>query len=120
MVKMLKKGTLQREKRKKSIDTVGKGHCLYPIITDCLFDNPDQRPTTRDLNSRLCYLATQNPEASCGKSTCKSIAKEVKQLRETVLELEAEKLANVSLYQLENGVMCIIDSEVKGHKLLLR
>ena len=94
MVKMLKKGTLQREKRKKSIDTVGKGHCLYPIISDCLFDDPDQRPTTRHLNSRLCLLATQNPEASCSKSTCKSYAKEVKQLRETVLEMEAEKLVS--------------------------
>ena len=102
MVKMLTKGTLQREKRKKSIDNVGKGHCLYPIITECLFGNPDQRPTTRDLNNRLCYLATQNPDTSCSKSTCNSNAKEVKQLRETVLEMEAEKLANVSLYQVEN------------------
>ena len=97
MVKTIKKGTLQKEKRKKSFDAVGEGHCLYPIISDCLFDNPDQRPTTRDLNNRLCFLATCNPEGSCSKSTCKSIAREMEQLRERVLELEAEKLAEVSL-----------------------
>ena len=63
MVKAIKEGTLQRKKRNKSIDAVGEGHCLYPIITECLFDHPDgdQRPTSRDLSSRLCYLAAQHP-----------------------------------------------------------
>ena len=96
-LEMQRQGTIERAKRQKALDTVGEGHCLYPIISDCLFDNPDQRPTTRDLNHRLCSLVSRNPEASCSKSTCKSIAKEVKQLRETVLEMEAEKLVSCSV-----------------------
>ena len=60
-MKMKQDGTIQRERRRRFIDAVGEGHCLYPIITECLFDNPDQRPTTRDLNSRLFLLASRNP-----------------------------------------------------------
>ena len=89
---MQRQGIIERAKRQKALDTVGKGHCLYPIITECLFDNPDQRPTTRDLNSRLCMLAAKNPEASCSKSSCKSIAEELERMRERILELQPEKV----------------------------
>ena len=91
-MKMKRDGTIQREKRRKSLAEVGKGHCLYPIITECLFDNPDQRPSTRDVNNRLCLLATQNPETSCSKSACKGITEELEQNRKKILELEAEKV----------------------------
>ena len=64
---ILQQGISERLKRRRALDVVGEGHCLYPIITECLFDNPDQRPTSRDLNSRLCLLATQNPEPEAEK-----------------------------------------------------
>ena len=61
-VDILQRGICERLKRRRALDAVGEGHCLYPIITECLFDNPDQRPTTRDLNGRLCLLASRYPQ----------------------------------------------------------
>ena len=58
---MKKAGIIERERRKKSLKAVGCDHCLYPIITECLFDRPDQRPTTRDLNKQLINLSIKNP-----------------------------------------------------------
>ena len=69
---MQRQGIVERERRKTALDAVGEGHCLYPIITECLFDNPDQRPTTRDLNHGLCLLVLQNPEEFCSKLRCKN------------------------------------------------
>ena len=80
-MRMKEEGTIQRERRKTSISEVGEGHCLYPIIAECLFDNPDQRPTTRDLNSRLCLLAAQNPEPESENS---------ERLKDKVAELNAK------------------------------
>ncbi len=56
-------GTIERARRARSLEAVGSDHCLYPIITECLYDRPDQRPTTRDLNARLIRLAAQNPNS---------------------------------------------------------
>ena len=64
---ILQQGICERLKRRRALDVVGEGHCLYHIITECLFDNPDQRPTSRDLNGRLCLLATQHPEPEAEK-----------------------------------------------------
>ena len=84
MMKAIKEGTLQRKKRNKSIDAVGEGHCLYPIITECLFDHPDQRPTSRDLNSRLCFLAAQHPHQES------IVSEECDQLKNRVAALTTE------------------------------
>ena len=81
-MKMKREGTIQREKRRKALAVVGEGHCLYPIIIECLFDHPDQRPTSRNLNSRLCFLASQHPHDEP--------AEECDQLRKRVTELESK------------------------------
>ena len=75
---MKQEGITQRLKRRKSLAEVGEGHCLYPIITECLFDNPDQRPTARDLNYRLCLLTNPTPEVDC---------EEVKKLKKRISRL---------------------------------
>ena len=59
--KMQKQGTIQRFKRQTALDRVGDDHCLYSVITDCLSDQPENRPTTRVLNNRIVHLATLNP-----------------------------------------------------------
>ena len=53
---MLYQGTVQRMKRKSSLDRVGSDHCLYSLITQCLLDDPDMRPTTREINSSIGRL----------------------------------------------------------------
>ncbi len=58
---MKEEGTMEKVRRAESLEAVGSGHCLYPIITECLYDRPDQRPTTRDLNRQLIRLAAQSP-----------------------------------------------------------
>ncbi len=58
---LLRQGMLERLKRQKSIDAIGEDHCLYPVITDCLFDSPDKRPSTRNLNERIISLSAFNP-----------------------------------------------------------
>ena len=59
--KMQKQGTIQRFKRKTALDRVGGDHCLYSVITDCLSDQPENRPTTRVLNNRMLHLSTLDP-----------------------------------------------------------
>ena len=61
---MLQQRTVQITKRKTSLDRVGSDHCLYPLITQCLLDNPDRRPTTREINSSIGRLV----EAHCSVS----------------------------------------------------
>ena len=81
---MARQGIVEKMKRKMALDAVGEGNCLYPIISDCLFDNPDQRPTSRDLNHGLCLLVLRNPEESCNKSKCKH---KVEQLKRSISEM---------------------------------
>ena len=81
---MARQGIVEKMKRKMALDAVGEGHCLNPIISDCLFDNPDQRPTSRDLNHGLCLLVLRNPEESCNKSKCKH---KVEQLKRSISEM---------------------------------
>ena len=59
--KMAEQGIVERLRRQTSLDCVGRDHCLYPIIVDCLFDEPKDRPTTRELNNRILHLSTQDP-----------------------------------------------------------
>ena len=84
----VKRGIVEKFKRKASLAAVGKGHCVYPIITECLCDDPDLRPTSRDLNNKLCLLSTQYPEAICTNLQC----------IQAIRDLEAEK--NVSNFSL--------------------
>ena len=57
-------GVIERLKRQRSLDHVGDDHCLYPVITDCLSDQPENRPTTRVLNNRMIHLSTLNPASA--------------------------------------------------------
>ena len=58
---MKKSGTIERARRDKPLKAVGSSHCLYSIITECLYDKPDQRLTTRDLNRKLSHLSAKYP-----------------------------------------------------------
>ena len=58
-----KKGKYQTLRRKKDLERVGKGHCLYPLILSCLHDYPQERPTTCKLNQMLKELCTMNPKS---------------------------------------------------------
>ena len=58
---IVKQGIVERLKRQKALDLVGSDHCLYPIIADCLYDNPEYRPSTRPLNRRLIILSSEIP-----------------------------------------------------------
>ena len=84
---ILQQGISERLKRRRALDAVGEGHCLYPIITECLFDHPDQRPTSRDLNGRLCYLASQYPRGEPDEE-CDQLRKRVAELEPKCVDLE--------------------------------
>ncbi len=85
---LLRQGIIERLKRRKSIDTIGEDHCLYPVITDCLFDSPDKRPNTRNLNERIISLSALNPISLKDMS---QVIDEVQREREDLYELK-EKL----------------------------
>ena len=61
---MIKEGRIQTKKRKKSLDRMGSHHCLYPLVMECLCDEPEDRPTTLQLNSDLKKLCTRYPKKS--------------------------------------------------------
>ncbi len=56
-----RQGIIELFRRERNIKRVGKNHCLYSIIIDCLLDSPDRRPDTRYLNERMVFLSTLNP-----------------------------------------------------------
>ncbi len=82
---MRQQGRIERLKRRKSIDTIGEDHCLHPVITDCLFDSPDKRPNTRNLNERIISLSALNP------ISLKDMSQVIDEEREDLYELK-EKL----------------------------
>ena len=51
----------QIEKRREWVDRVGKSHPLYELITSCLQDLPDKRPTTSQINANLMQLSKHHP-----------------------------------------------------------
>ena len=65
--KSLQQGVVQRLKRQTSLDQVREDHPLYPIIIECLLDNPDGRPNTRSLNKQLCELCIQHGDSKISK-----------------------------------------------------
>ena len=65
-VDMQTKGLIERSMRSRALTRVGTNHCLYPMIIECLYDRPDQRPTTRDLNRRIKHLYDKHPVSGEG------------------------------------------------------
>jgi serine/threonine protein kinase len=57
---MQQQGIVERMKRERAIDKVGKGHSLYQMIVDCLHDSPENRPPTRTVNSDLINLSMRS------------------------------------------------------------
>ena len=57
----LRQGSIQAMKRRPALDKIGKGHCMYPLITRCLHDNPARRPDTVELTEKVQVLCTKNP-----------------------------------------------------------
>ena len=55
-----KEGSYQTMKRKHDLEMIGGDHCLYHLIMRCLHDDPNKRPTTRELNLLLKELCTKN------------------------------------------------------------
>ncbi len=49
-------GSVQAMKRQSSLDKIGKDHCLYKVILDCLKDDPEERPTASQLNETICDI----------------------------------------------------------------
>ncbi len=60
---MLKEGSMQIAKRKSAIDKMGTGHCLHPLVLQCLSDDPAKRPTTADLKDTLSGLCLKHPRS---------------------------------------------------------
>ena len=58
----MEQGNLQVLKRQKSLDAVGQDHCLYPLIRQCLMDDPERRPSTSELNKYLVQLESKSSE----------------------------------------------------------
>ena len=48
-------------KRKHWIDKMGVDHPLYHLVVQCLQDNSDQRPSTKELSDMLTDLCTRHP-----------------------------------------------------------
>ena len=58
---VIRDGRLQILKRKKSINKMGEHHCFYPVVIQCLQDEPSKRPTTAELNKMLMQLCVRYP-----------------------------------------------------------
>ena len=51
----------QIDKRRECVNRVGKSHPLHELITSCLQDVPDKRPTTSQINANLMQLSKCHP-----------------------------------------------------------
>jgi serine/threonine protein kinase len=85
---MQQRGIVERTKREKAIDKVGKGHCLYQVIIDCLHDSPEKRPATRRVNSDLINLSMQSLALAPENESADKL--EIARLREA-LELQKKE-----------------------------
>lgn len=52
--------TIQIAKRRGSLKALGTSHILYDIIKNCLSDEPNSRPTSRELATKLTKLCSSN------------------------------------------------------------
>ena len=50
------------QRRRKAFDHLGRDHCLHPLATQCLLDNPDERPATEVINRSLRELTIAHPK----------------------------------------------------------
>ena len=58
----LQQRTVQIWRRRRAIECIGgERHILYPLITHCLQDKLERRPTTTELNDSLKELCTKHP-----------------------------------------------------------
>ena len=63
MYAALQQSTVQLQRRRKAIECIGgERHALYPLITQCLQDKLEHRPTTTELNDSLIELCTKCPQ----------------------------------------------------------
>jgi len=60
-VEAVQKQETHIEKRREWVNRVGKSHPLYELITSCLQDVPDKRPTTSQINDTLKQLTKCHP-----------------------------------------------------------
>ena len=64
MYAALQKSAVQIGKRKEAIEQIGEEkHTLYPLITWCLQDRLERRPTTTELNNSLKEMCTKYPHS---------------------------------------------------------
>ena len=64
MLAALNKSKVQIQKRRKAIECIGgERHTLYLLITKCLQDKLEHRPTTTELNGSLKELCTKYPHS---------------------------------------------------------
>ena len=62
MYAALEQSTVQIQRRRRAIDLIGgERHILYSLITQCLQDKMERRPTTTELNDSLKKLCTKHP-----------------------------------------------------------
>ena len=62
MYAALQQSTVQIQRRRRTIEQIGgERHTLYPLITQCLQDKVECRPTTTELNDSLKELCTKHP-----------------------------------------------------------
>ena len=59
-----KPGMTEMLKRQTALDQIGKDHVGIPIIAHCLRDDPDQRPTARELNDSINTLVDKESQVS--------------------------------------------------------
>ena len=70
MYAALQQSTVQIQRRRRAIEQIsGERHTLYPLITQCLQDEVEHRPTTTELNVSLKELSTKHPCSITGVVT---------------------------------------------------
>jgi len=58
--KYMAKGVYELQRRKGGIyEEMGSEHCLHDVMTECLLDKPDRRPTAQQLKERLSQIQQQ-------------------------------------------------------------
>ena len=64
MYATLQLSTIQIQRRRRAIELIGgERHTLYPLITQCLQDRVECRPTTTELNDSLKELCIKYPRS---------------------------------------------------------
>ena len=58
-----REGKLELMKRYHAVHSqMGVSHCLYPLVVSCLHDEPDHRPSAKEVEITLKGLCTKNPQ----------------------------------------------------------